>query len=83
VETLPKPERPNAPDRKAAYHANVWFVVALAPVLLVAGIPKLLGREFIPNLSGSAKLWIALGLLAWAVAVIAGPYRSALRKSRT
>jgi hypothetical protein len=82
VETLPTPERPNA-HRPAGHLANVWFVVALAPGLLVTGIPKLFGRELIPNLGGSAKPWIVLALLAWAVVVIAGPYRSALRKSRT
>jgi hypothetical protein len=83
VETQRAPERPIAHSRKAVYLANVWFVVALAPGLLVTGIPKLFGGELIPNLSGSAKPWIALGLVAWAVVVIAGPYRSALRKSRT
>lgn len=82
MESLPTPERPNVHNRKAGYLANVWFVVALAPGLLVTGIPKLFGRELIPSLSDSAKPWIALALVAWTVAVIAGPYRSAVRKSR-
>jgi len=74
------PEEQVARQRKARYLANVWLVVALAPGLLIFSFPKLFGRELFPNLGGSAKPWIACTLIAWALAIGAGPYRIAWKK---
>jgi hypothetical protein len=69
-----------AARRHKVYLANVWLVVALAPGLLVSSFPKLFGRELFPNLSGAAKPWVACALIAWALAIGAGPYRLAWKK---
>jgi hypothetical protein len=81
VETSPTREATTAHVRKAKYLANVWFAVALAPGLLVFSFPKLFGRELIPNLSGTSKLWVAFVLIAWALGIGFGPYRRALKRA--
>ena len=82
METSPTREGPAAHGRKAKYLASVWFAVALAPGLLVFSFPKLFGRELIPNLSGTSKLWVAFVLVAWALGIGSGPYRRALKRAR-
>jgi hypothetical protein len=82
VEGSPTPEERTAHSRKAQYVANVWFLTAVAPTLLVVSFPKLFGRELLPILSDAPKFWVVFVLIAWAAGILSGPYRRALQKAR-